>query len=172
MQEVRQQHQIVAGSIIDIERAAGFGLITIGNAGSLRILFGDFQDVRPIDRGDFDLRILFGERDAVQPVTGGDVEHAQLPVFRRIDELGHQLRRHGHHRRHRARESHPHRMIGFQRRVADAATVAHSLSQAIEIVLDVRRQDEFADRAHVCRRAFVEERRRVERQRVFVALLG
>jgi len=45
MKEVRQKNQVITGTIINIERAALFGVITVRDSGSLRILFGDAPHV-------------------------------------------------------------------------------------------------------------------------------
>ena len=137
MQEIRNQHEIVAGPEIDVERAAGFCLVAIADARGLGILFCYFQYVRPINGGNLDLRILFGERDAVQAVTGRDIQHPQFFLLLDIHQLRHQLGWHGHHRGHRARELHPHRVFRFESRIVSTAALAHGFGQVVKVVFDM-----------------------------------
>ena len=74
VQEVCQQNEVIARSKLDVESATGIRLITIGNASSLRIIFGDLQHRLPIYGRDLSLRVVGGENDSKQTVPGRDVE--------------------------------------------------------------------------------------------------
>ena len=83
----------------------------VGNTRPTRVLRGDRQHVRPIERGDPGLAILLGDRDAEQAVPRGDVEHPQgLPAIS-PDQAREQLGGHLHERGHRAGELDPDRVV-------------------------------------------------------------
>ena len=52
MQEVSEQHDVIALAPIDVECAAANGPIALGDAGGRRILVGDREDRRPVDGSD------------------------------------------------------------------------------------------------------------------------
>src|SRR6266851_10388893 len=110
MKEIRQQDDVVARAVVNIERAARLGLIAIRDSRSLRVFVCNFQYVWPIDGSNLGLRISLCERKAIQAMTGGDIENPYLVARVWIGKLGQQLRGHRHHRGHRARELHPHRV--------------------------------------------------------------
>ena len=126
MQGVCEQNNVVVGPVINVEGAAGYRVVAIRSAEELRIFFGDHKHVGPIDRRDFGLRILLREGQAEQPMTSGDVQYSQRLIRVFVDEPRQLLRRHRHHRRHRAREFHPDGMFGFQRlRFTGGAALLH-----------------------------------------------
>src|SRR5688500_10248399 len=80
VQEVRQQHEVVAGAILDVKSAAFDCAVAVCDSCFLSILFRDFKDGFPIERGYFCLRVVLCESDTEKTVTSGDVENPQLAI--------------------------------------------------------------------------------------------
>src|ERR1700740_2335193 len=75
VQEIGDQHQIVAAAKIGFEGAAGKQVVAIGNPHCLRILACDFEHILPIGCIDVCGGILFCRGDSEDAVTGGDIEN-------------------------------------------------------------------------------------------------
>ena len=72
MQEVRQQHEVVAATKVDVKGTAFNRGVPIPDAGFLGVFLRHLQHGFPIKRGDFRQLIIYGEADAEQAVTGGN----------------------------------------------------------------------------------------------------
>src|SRR6187397_459198 len=100
VKKVGDQHEVITGAKVDIESTTRNSLISVSDACLRRILFCNFNDGSPVKRGDFSLSIFRSESQSVQTVSGGNIENLQRTISGWIDQVGHQLRRHRHHRSH------------------------------------------------------------------------
>ena len=80
VEEVRQQFGVIGSAEIHLECAAGQHVVTVLDAGLLRVLQSYAQHGSPVETGDARLRVLFGDFDAKEPMAGGDVQHAHWAV--------------------------------------------------------------------------------------------
>jgi hypothetical protein len=64
MQEIGQEDQVVTAAELGIKSAAVDRLITIADAGLLRVVFRNFQHGFPIERGDLSLRVVGRKSDS------------------------------------------------------------------------------------------------------------
>lgn len=74
MKKIRDEHDIVILSQIDLERASRNHAKAIRETGGLCVSARYFQHRRPIERNELRLRILLRDRDSIYSVPGGDVE--------------------------------------------------------------------------------------------------
>src|ERR1700704_4093554 len=74
MKNVCEQHVVVVLAKVRVKSASWLRVEAIADAGAVGILLCDFQDVRPVDRGDLRVGILPGHCDAVHTVASRNIE--------------------------------------------------------------------------------------------------
>ena len=173
VEDVGEQHEVVARAVVDLEGAPGERLEAVRDPSRARVLLGHREDVLPVDGDDLGLRVVSGERDAEEAVTGRDVQHLPRPPRGGVEQAGEQLRHQTREGRHRARELDPHGMVRGEPLVADRrAAGAHGGGELREAAHHVRRGDEVDRRGDAAGRAPVEEHRGDGRERVAAPVLA
>ena len=79
MKKIRDEHDIVVASQIDLERAPLDRAESIRQPCGLRVLTSHFQHRRPIDCHDLRARILLRDGNSIDPVSSGDIENSRRP---------------------------------------------------------------------------------------------
>ena len=133
VKKICDQREVIPVAVFDIKRAAGDGVVTIGDAGRNRVLPCDFKDIRPVNRPDFRVAIVPSQRDPEQSVANGQAQNFPFVTFVGVQQFSQKLSRHGHQRRHAAGEIHPHRMLrGEAMLFPDCAAFANSFGKIFE----------------------------------------
>src|SRR5581483_2854380 len=173
VEEVGEQHQVVAGTEVNVEGAAVQGAVTIGDTGFVRVLLRDGEDRLPVHGDDFSLGIRLGNGDAEQAMPRGDVEDFHGASRRRFGQIGDELRGRHHERRHAASELNPHVVVGrYAVRVFRGAAATDGVGKTLEVLVRVRCSQKFCNGAHVSGRATIEKRGAVLGEAVAAVFLG
>ena len=155
VQEVREQHDVVARAVVHFKGAAFNRAVASAHARAARVLFSHLKHVRPVHRRHLRVRVLPRDGDPEHAVARGDVEHLQPRAAPVGQKLRYRLRGHRHHRRHRPRELHPDRIFGGDRAALGRhrPALADGRREVFEAAGEHRREQELERAAHVSGRA-------------------